>query len=82
MNLLTNAIKFCFLKTKIIVEVDIRGTPQSTGAALEVKIRDTGIGIEASEMTKIFKPYYSSEIEGGRGLGLSVCKQICAMMGG
>lgn len=47
----------------------------------EISIRDTGSGIPADKIPKIFKPFYSTKEadnqgQGGTGLGLSFCREI------
>ncbi len=42
---------------------------------VEIHIKDTGVGIKASEMDKIFDWYYTSK-SGGTGLGLGIAHQI------
>ena len=76
LNLLTNAIDFC---------------PQSTGQitislkreenTARIMIKDNGIGIIESELSKIFTKFYQvnssiTRVHGGTGLGLSICKAI------
>ncbi len=46
-----------------------------------VEIRDTGCGIPAVELGRIFEPFYTTKRE-GMGLGLSVCHRIIAGYGG
>ena len=53
----------------------------------ELTVRDTGPGIPAESLTKIFEPFYStkdrdSDGRGGTGLGLSLCKDIIEAHGG
>jgi len=48
-----------------------------------VAIADTGIGIAAEELPKIFEPFFSTKQPGrGTGLGLSICYGIVAQHGG
>lgn len=48
-----------------------------------VEIRDTGVGISADSLEKIFEPYYTTrEREGGLGLGLSLAKSAVEAHGG
>lgn len=47
----------------------------------ELVITDTGKGIPAKELEKIFHPFYTSK-DTGTGLGLVVCKQIIHSFGG
>ncbi|KAJ3331464.1 hypothetical protein HDU76_003117 [Blyttiomyces sp. JEL0837] len=54
---------------------------------LYVTVRDTGVGIKLEDMDKIFQQFSQADTSttrkyGGAGLGLSVAKQLCRMMGG
>ncbi len=54
---------------------------------LEVTIADTGRGIESDQLETIFNRFYQAEDSlrrtvGGVGLGLAICRQIIASMGG
>ena len=85
-NLAHNAIKF----TKIgEVRIRIALAPDETGngytAAFSVK--DTGVGIPAEALDRIFEPFVQSDDStsrrfGGTGLGLAICRQLAAMLGG
>ncbi len=59
-------------------------TPDATSgeaSAFEVSIKDTGTGIAADAMDKIFDPFYSTK-ETGTGLGLSIVHRIVENHGG
>lgn len=53
----------------------LRFHAQAHAEAVLIRIQDTGPGIEAAEMTKIFRPFYSRKA-GGTGLGLAIAERI------
>jgi signal transduction histidine kinase len=55
--------------------------------AIQFTISDTGIGIAADAIPKLFQPFTQADIStnrisGGTGLGLSICKRLVELMGG
>ncbi len=85
-NLVANAIKFTQSGE---VVVDLRRLPQGGPEDLwfEFAIRDTGIGIEADKLPRLFSAFtqVSSDMSrryGGTGLGLAISKQLVELMGG
>jgi PAS domain S-box-containing protein len=57
-------------------ELTISSNPirEDGGSAVEVRLRDTGVGIPPDILTKIFEPFFSTKPVGkGTGLGLSLC---------
>jgi signal transduction histidine kinase len=71
-NLLSNAIKFTPSGGTVTAKV-IDGTDH-----LQVQVADTGVGIPAGELPKIFGDFYRGldVAERGAGLGLSIAKRI------
>ena len=60
-------------------ELTIETTKES--GRIEIRIKDTGIGIPEDELQKIFEPLYSNK-SFGVGLGMSIIKQIMEQHGG
>ena len=55
---------------------------QSAGKGeVEIKVTDTGSGIPSEDLEQIWQPFYSTK-EGGRGLGLSLCRRVVEQHGG
>jgi signal transduction histidine kinase len=80
-NLVNNALKFTLRGGS--VEVAVR--PKLEGA--EIEVSDTGVGIGASELPRIFDRFYrgtlANEARGsGSGLGLAIVRSIVDMHGG
>jgi signal transduction histidine kinase len=78
-NLIGNAIKYTPSEGKVTVSAEI------AGEALHVIISDTGIGIPAEDLSRIFFKYYrSAGATGfkGTGLGLAISKAIVEAHGG
>lgn len=86
-NLISNAVKFTPAGT-ILIKVSTFGTPKpGQDVVLLFSISDTGIGIPAGKIDKLFKSF--SQVDesttrqyGGTGLGLAICKSLVGMMGG
>ena len=85
-NLLKNAIKFVNEGGTITVTADI--TTKKVGAEEEggekvvvVKIKDTGTGIDANVLPRLFTKFATTSSE-GIGLGLYICKNMIEANGG
>jgi two-component system, sensor histidine kinase and response regulator len=84
-NLIGNAIKFTE-QGEIFVRTFLWEQTQG-GILLGFEVRDTGIGIPLEAQSKIFDAFSQSDQSmnrrfGGSGLGLSISRQLCEMMGG
>ncbi len=79
-NLIDNAIKFS--QKGAHVEVNAKKKREH----IEVRVRDTGLGIEESEKEKLFQRFFRGErgkrFAVGTGLGLYLCKKIVTEHGG
>ncbi|HET7795402.1 MAG TPA: response regulator [Rhizobacter sp.] len=83
-NLVANAIKFT---EQGEVVVSLRASPGGLPGTLEFSVRDTGIGIEAEVLPRLFSAFTQasagmSRRYGGTGLGLSISQQLVELMGG
>ena len=59
----------------------------TVGSGWEMRVTDTGWGIPAAKIPKLFEKFYQVEDHltrkaGGTGLGLAIVKQIVTMHGG
>jgi two-component system sensor histidine kinase FlrB len=57
------------------------GIHHGDGAAVAISVSDTGPGVMAGDVTKIFEPGFSTH-SGSPGLGLAVCRRIVEQHGG
>jgi two-component system, sensor histidine kinase and response regulator len=85
-NLVSNAIKFTE-RGEIFVGVHLLRTASDGKIELQFEVRDTGIGIPADKMERLFKAFSqvdssTSRKYGGTGLGLIICEKLIALMGG
>ncbi len=85
-NLLSNAIKFT---AQGEVCLTVRRLQKQDGEAvwLQFTVSDSGMGIEADKLNKLFQKFSQVDASmtrkfGGTGLGLAICKQLVQMMGG
>src|SRR5262245_40239028 len=82
-NLVANALKFT-ARGGVFVSVTSRKLTDSTHE-LQFAVKDTGIGIPADRMDRLFESFSQVETStsrhyGGTGLGLAICKRLCEMM--
>ncbi|WP_157269139.1 ATP-binding protein [Azohydromonas aeria] len=84
-NLLGNAIKFTNTGG---VTVAVHAQQATTGhVMLDLEVRDTGIGIAADQVERIFDAFVQADSStnrryGGTGLGLAICRRLVSHMGG
>lgn len=82
-NLIGNALKFTPERGRIGIDVEERAN-----GMIAITVWDTGIGISAEELPRIFEKFYRVEQPGlphgvtGSGLGLSISRHLARLMGG
>ncbi|MES2582722.1 MAG: EAL domain-containing protein [Pseudomonadota bacterium] len=85
LNLVGNAVKFTE-RGGVAVRVSAVGAFGKQGT-LRIGVSDTGIGVAEDEVASIFDAFTQADPSStrghdGSGLGLSICKQLCTLMGG
>ncbi len=85
-NLLSNAFKFTSAGGAVIVELSI-AEQEENSVLLELRVKDTGIGIPEALQGKIFESFFQGELPGhilnqGTGIGLAITREFIEMHGG
>lgn len=85
LNLISNGIKFTE-KGGVSVSVAVQ-EQQEDRVLLSIQVQDSGIGIVPEKINSIFDVFVQADRTitrdfGGSGLGLSICYQLCQLMGG
>ena len=80
LNLLSNAAKFTS-GGKVQLTVD------HSKHELRASVRDTGIGMDVTQQTRVFEAFRQADMSttrdyGGTGLGLTISQRFCSLMGG
>ncbi len=89
-NLVHNALKFTNPGGQVVVSADLQdaGAAQATEPAVRMvrlAVSDTGIGIPADDVPRIFERFYrvdKARSGGGTGLGLSIARHVVEAHGG
>ncbi|PIB94552.1 hybrid sensor histidine kinase/response regulator [Caulobacter sp. FWC2] len=81
-NLISNALKFTDAG-----RVVIRVAPNGAGDGIAVSVSDTGVGMDAEQVAKLFTPFVQGDRTtarrfAGTGLGLAICRRLAEQMGG
>lgn len=77
-NVMMNAVKFT---ERGAITVRIRNHIEERKVSVE--IQDTGIGIPEQSLPRLFEPFYQTDpSSAGRGLGLSIVKELAALLKG
>lgn len=85
LNLLDNAVKFTDSGAVRLHAGPCRG--RDGRAAVRVRVSDTGVGIAAEDLPRLFRPFGQldsglSRRHEGSGLGLALCQRLAGLMGG
>lgn len=81
-NLVSNAVKFTYEgEVSVVVSFD------SGAGDMTFAVKDSGIGISASNLERLFRPFSQAEaatarVYGGTGLGLSISRTLAHLLGG
>lgn len=83
-NLLSNAIKYT---EKGTIELNVKCINQKEDCLLMISVKDTGRGIKAENINKLFTKFERLDVERnttteGTGLGLAITKKLVELMGG
>ncbi len=83
-NLLSNAVKFTEDGT---ITLTVLPPDQAPAGWVIVEVRDSGIGITAEQLKRLFVPFSQADMTttrryGGTGLGLALSRQLMQLMGG
>ena len=85
-NLLGNAVKFTDRGTVSLRVLPAPGTTDDGTVTLRFEVADTGIGMSAQQMARLFHPFEQvadmTRRAGGTGLGLAISQRLVRLMGG
>ncbi len=80
LNLLSNACKFT-------EEGEVTLFARRKGQQVEIRVRDTGMGIDPEQLPRLFQEFHQAGVAkhrkyGGTGLGLAISRRLVTLMGG
>jgi signal transduction histidine kinase/DNA-binding response OmpR family regulator/HAMP domain-containing protein len=84
LNLASNAVKFTM---NGLVTIAAARSTVDTGDVIVMRVSDTGIGLTAEQIARLFQDFTQADASttrkyGGTGLGLAISRRFCRMMGG
>ncbi len=81
LNLAINGVQAMPSGGKLTISTALRKPGRRSTSMLEVRFRDTGVGIPAQELKNLFIPFYTTK-DKGTGLGLPISQRIIENHGG
>ena len=86
LNLMSNAVKFTEVG-HVVLRVGVRPGAAAGRQRIEFSVSDTGIGIAADALPRLFEKFTQADNStirryGGTGLGLAICRHLVELMGG
>ncbi|WP_051340646.1 response regulator [Azospirillum halopraeferens] len=86
LNLAGNAVKFTE-RGSVVIRAAVETEGEDGGVHLAVAVADTGIGMDAGQVGRLFAKFTQADSSitrrfGGTGLGLAICRELVALMGG
>jgi signal transduction histidine kinase/CheY-like chemotaxis protein len=86
LNLVSNALKFTPAGGRVEVSARL-ASPETDPALVRFSVRDTGIGMDAATLARVFERFTQADTSttrryGGSGLGLAISSHLVRMMGG
>jgi PAS domain S-box-containing protein len=86
LNLLNNAIKYNHEGGSVLINAEIQPANNAGIVMIRIAITDTGLGISAEDLPKLFTPFErigaEKSLTEGTGLGLTVVEKIIGALGG
>jgi signal transduction histidine kinase len=89
LNLVNNALDSIRMKRSegtfsgMTLTLTTRGKKIGSTEGIELRIRDTGEGIETEDLERVFQPFFTTKGPGeGTGLGLGICRDLLKKYGG
>jgi signal transduction histidine kinase/ActR/RegA family two-component response regulator len=85
LNLISNAVKFT-TSGEVVLSAGVERQDE-TSYCIAIEVRDTGIGIAADQLPRLFSSFDQADASisrryGGTGLGLAISKRLVELMGG
>jgi signal transduction histidine kinase len=87
LNLLSNAVKFTDAGGRIALDCEPAAAADGSAPAVRVRVSDTGCGIPADQLGRVFQPFIQvdarlTRTQEGTGLGLAISRDLARGMGG